>query len=84
MMQVVPASSRGQIVIPKEIRKRLNIVAGKRLSVKAEGDRVLLTPLPDDPVESFCGIFKEKSSLTKALTEHRLKDKHREEKEIVG
>ena len=47
-MQVVTASSRGQIVIPKEIRKRLNIVAGKRLSVKAEKDQVLLTPLPDD------------------------------------
>ena len=84
MMQVVTASSRGQIVIPKEIRKRLNIVAGKRLSVKAEGDRVLLTLLPDDPVEAFCGIFKEKSSLTKALTEQREKDKHREDKKIAG
>jgi len=83
-MQVVTASSRGQIVIPKEIRKRLNIVAGKRLSVKAEGDQVLLTPLPDDPVEAFCGIFKEKSSLTRALTGHREKDKHREEKKIIG
>ena len=79
-MQVVTASSRGQIVIPKDIRKRLNIVAGKKLAVKAEGDRVLLTPLPDDPVEAFCGIFKEKSSLTRALIEHRGEDKHREEK----
>jgi AbrB family looped-hinge helix DNA binding protein len=84
MMQVVTASSRGQIVIPKEIRKRLNIVAGKRLAVKAEGDRVLLTPLPDDPVEAFCGIFQEKSSLTRALTEHRQKDKDREEKKTAG
>jgi AbrB family looped-hinge helix DNA binding protein len=84
MMLVVTASSRGQIVIPKDIRKRLNIVAGKRLAVKAEGDRVLLTPLPDDPVEAFCGIFKEKSSLTRALTEHRQKDKQREEKKIAG
>ena len=83
-MQVVTASSRGQIVIPKEIRKRLNIVAGKRLSVKAEGDRVLLTPLPDDPVEAFCGIFKEKSSLTEGLTEHREEDKLHEEKKVVG
>ena len=83
-MQVITASSRGQIVIPKEIRKRLNIVAGKRLSVKAEGDQVLLTLLPDDPVEAFCGIFKEKSSLTKALTGHREKDKQREEKKIIG
>lgn len=83
-MQIVTASSRGQIVIPKEIRKRLNIVTGKRLSVKAEGDQVLLTPLPDDPVEAFCGIFKERSSLTRALTEYREKDKHREEKKIIG
>jgi len=35
-------------------------------------------------VEAFCGIFKEKSSLTRALTEHREKDKHREEKKIAG
>jgi AbrB family looped-hinge helix DNA binding protein len=83
-MQVVTASSRGQIVIPKEIRKRLNIVAGKKLSVKAEGDHVLLRPLPDDPVEAFCGIFKDKSSLTRDLMENRKKDKHREEKKIVG
>jgi AbrB family looped-hinge helix DNA binding protein len=84
MMFVVTASSRGQIVIPKDIRKRLNIVAGKRLAVKTEGDRVLLTPLPDDPVEAFCGIFQEKSSLTRALTEQRQKDKQREGKKIAG
>ena len=83
-MKVVTASCRGQIVIPKEIRRQLNIVAGKRLSVKVQGDRVLLTPLPDNPVQAFCGIFKEKSSLTKALTDHRKKEKHREEKKIVG
>ena len=45
---------------------------------------MILKPLPDDPVEAFCGIFKEKSSLTKALTEHRKKDKQLEEKKIVG
>lgn len=83
-MNVVTASSRGQIVIPKEIRRRLNIVAGKKLAIKTEGDHVLLTPLPDDPVEAFCGIFENKSSLTKALTEQREKDRDREEKKIVG
>jgi AbrB family looped-hinge helix DNA binding protein len=83
-MIVVTASSRGQIVIPKEIRKRLNIVAGKRLSIKVEGDHVILKPLPNDPVEAFCGIFKEKSSLTGALTGYRKKDKKREEKKMVG
>lgn len=83
-MQIVTASSRGQIVIPKEIRKRLNIVAGKKLSVNVEGDQVVLTLLPDDPVEAFCGIFKQKSSLTGALAEQRKKDRYHEENEIAG
>jgi AbrB family looped-hinge helix DNA binding protein len=83
-MNVVTASSRGQIVIPKEIRRRLNIVAGKKLAIKIEGDHVLLTPLPDDPIEAFCGIFENASSLTKALTEQREKDRQHEEKKIAG
>ena len=83
-MHIVTASSRGQIVIPKEIRNRLNIAAGKKLSVNAEGDQVVLTLLPDDPVEAFCGIFKEKTSLTRALSEQRKKDRQDEENEIAG
>ena len=83
-MAIVTASSRGQIVIPKDIRKKLNISAGKKLSVKLEGDRVILAPLPDDPVEAYCGIFEGKSSLTQDLIEERKKEKRREEKKIVG
>lgn len=83
-MNVVTASSRGQIVIPKAIRKRFNIIAGKKLSIKAEGDHVLLTPLPDDPIEAFCGISQDKSSLTKALTVQREKDRQREEQKIAA
>jgi AbrB family looped-hinge helix DNA binding protein len=47
-MAVVTTSSRGQIVIPKEIRKRLGILPGKKLLTKAEGERSVITPLPDD------------------------------------
>ncbi len=83
-MLVITASNRGQIVIPKSIRKALDIGPGKKLAVKAEDGRVLITPLPDDPVESFCGVFKGKSSLTKALTDHRKKEKIREEKNTTG
>jgi AbrB family looped-hinge helix DNA binding protein len=39
-MAVVTTSSRGQIVIPKEIRERLEIVPGRKLLIKAEGDHV--------------------------------------------
>ena len=55
-MAVVITSSRGQIVIPREIRKKLHIVPGKKILVKAEENRAILVPLPDDPVQEFCGI----------------------------
>jgi AbrB family looped-hinge helix DNA binding protein len=83
-MPIVTTSSRGQIVIPKEIRKKLKIVPGKKLSIKVENDHVRLTPLPDDPVGSFCGIFKEEDSLTQELLDQREKDKARESKKITG
>jgi AbrB family looped-hinge helix DNA binding protein len=83
-MTVVTASSKGQIVIPKDIRKKLKIVPGKKLVIKSEGTHVLITPLPDDPVESFCGIFEEGVSLTKALMSEKKKEKDREEKNTAG
>jgi len=82
-MTVVTTSSRGQIVIPRDIRKRLQIVPGKKLLIKAEGDHAILKPLPDDPVNHFCGFFKNGSSLTKALLEERRRDRKRESKKIA-
>jgi len=83
-MTVVTASSRGQIVIPRDVRKKFNIVQGKKILVKSEEDRVILMPLPDDPVENFCGIFKNGASLTKALLNERKKERVREEKKSAG
>jgi AbrB family looped-hinge helix DNA binding protein len=82
-MSVVITSSRGQIVIPKDIRKRLQIVPGKKLLIKAERDQVIITPLPDDPVDYFCGFFEDRSSLTKALIDERRRDRRRESKKAT-
>jgi AbrB family looped-hinge helix DNA binding protein len=83
-MPVAITSTRGQIVIPREIRKQLNIVPGKKVLIRAEGDRVILFPLPDDPVEHFCGVFQKGSSLTGALLAERRKERARETKKITG
>jgi AbrB family looped-hinge helix DNA binding protein len=82
-MAVVTTSSRGQIVIPKEIRKRLGILPGKKLLTKAEGERSVITPLPDDPVEHFCGVFEGGPSLTRALLNERGRDGKRESKKTT-
>ena len=77
-MTIIRASKRGQIVIPKEVRKKLHITEGKKLLIKACDDHATITPLPDDPAEFFCGIFKAKSSLTGALAAERKKERKHE------
>jgi AbrB family looped-hinge helix DNA binding protein len=77
---VVTVSGRGQIVIPREIRKRLHIVSGKKLMIKVEGDSAIMTPLPDGPAEQFCDIFREGTSLTEALRDQRRKDRDEEDR----
>ncbi len=37
-------STKGQVVLPGPIRRRLGLRAGDPLDVKAEGDRIVLTP----------------------------------------
>ncbi len=83
-MTVVTASKKGQIVIPKAIRKKLQIVPGKKFVVRAEKDKVVFTPLPDDPVDSFCGIFQGEDSLTQALLDERKKEKKYEKEKSPG
>ena len=82
-MSIGTTSNRGQIVIPKTIRNKLQIGPGKKLSITAEKDHAIIRPLPDDPVEAFCGVFQNRSSLTKSLIEERKKDRVRESKKTA-
>ena len=67
-------------MIPSEIRKRLNIKKGTRVSIHEEGDKVIVQPLTDDYFEKMAGILKTKGRLTKALLAERAKERAREEK----
>ena len=40
---VTKVSTKGQVVLPSAIRRRLGLRAGDSLDVKAEGDRIVLT-----------------------------------------
>lgn len=80
-MAIVTTSGKGQVVIPKKEREKVGIKPGSKVMVEAVGDRIEIHPLPEDPIEYFCGIFKEGASLTKALLTERKEDlRHEEEK----
>lgn len=74
-MTITTVSSKGQIVIPAKIRKYLGLKPQTKLVVKLseDGKRVLVEPLPEDPIESACGFFENGDSLSEAdMEEHNI------------
>jgi len=83
-MTIVTTSPKGQVVIPKAEREKLGIKPGAKVIVKAVSDHIEIYPLPENPVEYFCGIFEEGSSLTHALLKDRKEEAERERKKGSG
>ncbi len=54
-MTSVALSPKFQIVIPKDVRKALHLVAGQRLEARVVGDHVELVPeLPISAIRGMC------------------------------
>jgi len=56
MTKIVKLSSRYQMVIPKEIRKKLNFHAGDQLVVEIEKGKVILRPRPKSYTNYMLGL----------------------------
>lgn len=78
----VTVSSKGQIVLPAELRKRYGIEAGSKLGIVDLAGSIYLVPLPDDPIKAARGMLKGKPNAgTKALLKERRIEKERDEEE---
>ena len=73
--QITTVSSKGQFVIPAEIRASLGIKPGTRISVSLEDARIVLEPVSEELVDRTRGMFKGGPSLSAALRRQRQKDK---------
>ena len=74
-MAIVKTSPKGQVVIPKQIRRKLNVSTGSLVNVYEKDGHIIVDPLPDDPIEAACGMLEKGPSLTKALLATRREDK---------
>ena len=55
-MATVTVSPKFQVVIPKEIRRRLGLLPGQKVQVVVYGDRIELIPIK--PVKRMRGFLK--------------------------
>ena len=67
------ARSKGQIVIPSSMRKKLGIREGTRIQIELDEDakEIILTPITRDYVHSLRGRFKGKGLLKALMTEKK-------------
>ncbi len=79
-MPIVRTSSKGQIVIPKQIREKLGIVPGKRVLFRLVGDHAEIIPLTDEPVKAMRGMLRSDTSLAEELLKERRKDSEIDER----
>jgi AbrB family looped-hinge helix DNA binding protein len=73
-------SSKGQLVIPSELRKQLGMRPGTGVSLEVEGDRIVLVPDASLNWRSLRGCLKGKPSALDYLQAERRKEREREER----
>lgn len=63
-MKTARVTSSGQLSIPASIRKRW---ATRSVALDDQGDRLVITPVPDDPIAAVRGILKGEIGSTEEL-----------------
>lgn len=63
MQYVTTISQKGQIVVPKDIRDKLNLKPSDSLKVTLGGKKIIVEPI--SPIEEFVGMFSVKKPITK-------------------
>ncbi|OGX18439.1 MAG: hypothetical protein A3K83_03295 [Omnitrophica WOR_2 bacterium RBG_13_44_8b] len=79
-MTTAIVTTKGQIVIPSKIRRRLQIKKGTKLSVEEKDGELILRPLVSQYFNKLAGILDTKGKLSKALLNERGKERERENK----
>lgn len=70
-MATVKTLSKGQIVIPAEMRRKYHIEPGTEMQIMEYGGIIYLIPPVDNPVKAACGLLPSQPSLAKQLLKER-------------
>ncbi len=74
-------TTRGQVSIPSEIRKKFKIEPESRVEWIVEGNVIKVVPLPKDTVAAFRGRGSRKYSTEQLIKERRAEREKEDEKD---
>jgi AbrB family looped-hinge helix DNA binding protein len=79
-------SSKGQIVIPKTVRERLNLKAGTEVVIDVRGESLVMKRVVRNFLDwrTMRGMARGGPSLTKALLEERAAEKAHDDARVKG
>ena len=75
--QITTVSTKGQFVIPAEMRAALGIRPGTRIAVTQDGARIVLEPVSEELVDRTRGLLSGEESLSAELKRERRRRKER-------
>jgi AbrB family looped-hinge helix DNA binding protein len=82
MNNISTITSKGQIVIPAWLRKKLGIKAGMRVSFTEQGNDIIVHPQTKEYFRQFAGMWGTDDKAVKFLLEERRKDNEKENAKI--
>ena len=81
-MDAAYVTTKGQLVIPARIRRKLGIKPGTKVCFVERGGEILFQPVTKEYIRSVCGMLKSTTSVTEELMNERKKDREREEAKL--
>ena len=63
----ITVSSKGQVVIPQEIRERLKVKEGQNVKIEEVDGAIIILTVPKDPIKALRGSAKFSGESTKVV-----------------
>ena len=67
MATIAAMSSRGQIVLPVSIRRRLNLGEGSQFLVLTDNENILLKPVKEPSLDEFYSLIEQAQETARAM-----------------
>jgi len=74
-MESSTITTKGQVVIPSKLRKRLGLKTGTKIAFIEKGDDIIIKPIDKAYYKSLIGIAGTKGKAMKSLLEDKKKER---------